>query len=341
MPRSKYPPRWRYRAGKFRYRPHPDQRHLWDGKSEFTLGATEAEAWRTWYERTGTAGHGEVRSMGDVLEAFYREYVLGSLSPSSHESYRYGIAKLKLAFGHMRPASIKPSHAYAYRQKRAETHLTSANREVSILSSCLTFAVESGWIERNPLRGQISRRGKYAEKARTREPSFEEIARFCELNTTLTGYVTLKLATGLRKGQLLAIDLNEHWNPETGALHPPISKGGKDTIYEGLGNIMRSILGDRIPRGPLFCNKNGGPHTISGFNSKWQRAMKKFVEDGGEHFREHDIRTTVANQANSLGHAQKLLGHQHPKTTLGSYRNAPERVHSLLVSSRLGPREQD
>lgn len=329
MTKSNLPSRWRFRAGKYRYRPHPEQRHLWDNKSEFTLGTTEAEAWRTWFERTGTAGHDDVRLMNEVLEAFYKEYVLASLSPNSHESYRHGVNKLKLAFGHMRPESIRPSHAYAYRAKRAETHLTSANREVSMLSSCLTFAVESGWIDNNPLRGQITRRGKYAEKRREREPSIEELKKFVEVNPSFLGYVTLKLAVGLRKGQMLAIDLNEHWDPENEVLHPPISKGGKDTIYEDVGPIIKSILGKRIPRGPLFCNENGERHTTTGFNSRWQRAMRKFVKEGGEHFREHDIRTTVANRAESAKHAQRLLGHQDMKTTLANYRTAPERVKAL------------
>ena len=335
MTKSKFPPRWRFRSGKFRYRPHPDQRYLWDGKVEFTLGKTEADAWRTWFERTGTAGHDDVQLMGECLEAFYREYVLGSLSPGSHESYRHGVNKLKVAFAHMRPGNIKPSHAYAYRKKRAEAHLPAANREVSILSSCLTFAVENGWIDHNPLRGQITRRGKYAEKPRTREPSYDELAKFCDVVPSLRGYVILKLATSLRKGQMLALDLSNHWDAPNQELRPPVSKGGKDTIYEDAGPLVKLILKDRIPRGPLFCNEKGARHTITGFNSKWQRAMRKYVRQGGEHFREHDIRTTAANRADNLKHAQMLLGHQDPKTTLGNYRNRPEKVKSLSVVGRI------
>lgn len=308
---------------------------MWDDKTEFVLGATEAEAWRTWFERTGSAGHDDPRLMNEVLEAFYNEYVMTQLSESSRQSYRHGIDKLKMAFGKMRPAAIKPSHAYAYRKKRAETHLHAANREVSMLSSCLTFAVEYGWIDNNPLRGQISRRGKFAEKPRTREPTYDELAKFCDLNPGLRGYVIFKLACGLRKGQMLAIDLTQHWDADQELLHPPVSKGGKDTIYKDLGPILKAILKTRIPRGPLFCNERGDAHTITGFNSKWRRAMNKFVENGGEHFREHDIRTTVANKAKNLGHAQRLLGHQDAKTTLANYRTAPETVESLPVVGRI------
>lgn len=328
LPNSKFPPRWRFRLGAYRYRPHPAQRHLWDGKAEYTLGKTEAEAWRTWFERTGAAGHDEVRTMHDVFDAFWKHYVLIQLKPSTQESYVHHIARLRPVFGHMRPEAIKPSHAYQYRAKRADVARVAANREVSVLTSALTFAVEQGWIDTNPLRGQISRRGAAAEQPRKRVPTFDELSRFCEINPKLKGYVALKLACGLRKGQMLAINLNDHWDGQV--LHPPTSKGGTDTRYEGADAVMKMILAGRVPAGPLFANNKGEHQTITGFNSKWQRAMAKFIKSGGTRFNEHDIRKTVANAADSLLHAQRLLGHRDQRTTATSYRiGRPETVATL------------
>ena len=46
------------------------------------------------------------------------------------------------------------------------------------MSAPLTFAVGQGWMDNNPLRGQISRRGNAAEKPRERVPSFDELTLF-------------------------------------------------------------------------------------------------------------------------------------------------------------------
>jgi integrase len=57
---------------------------------------------------------------------------------------------------------------------------------------------------------------------------------------------------------------------------------------------------------------------------------------GGIKFNEHDIRKTVANEADNLEHAQRLLGHQDAKTTSSTYRiGRPETVRVLINSEKL------
>ena len=48
-----------------------------------------------------------------------------------------------------------------------------------------------------------------------------------------------------------------------------------------------------------------------------------------EKFNEHDIRKTVANEAESLEEAQKLLGHKDARTTAQVYRIGAQRVDVL------------
>lgn len=328
MTRSKLPARWR-RIGKrqfYYYSVPKGQEDKWDGKQTFKLGETESEAWRTYLDRIGIVEiEGEV-TMNDVFDRWWNEYVMTQLKESTRESYGYHLLPLRKVFGHIRPRSVKPVHAYAYRNKRPRV---AGNREVSVLSSALTYAVEIGIIECNPLRGQVSRRGAASERPRTRIPSLEELEAFCKVNPHLRGYVTLKRITGLRQGQLLAINLTEHWDGE--GLRPPTSKGGKDTIYrgDGLRAAINGILGSRLPRGPLFLNKQGRVLSSSGFRSSWRRAQQRYIKKGGTRFNEHDIRKTVAMQAESLEEAQRLLGHQEPKTTAQVYRIGTVEVEVL------------
>jgi integrase len=138
--------------------------------------------------------------------------------------------------------------------------------------------------------------------------------------------VALKLITGLRQGQLLAINLTEHW--KDGKLSPPTSKGGMETVYSGevLSAAIRDLIGERLPRGWLFLNRNRQPMTATGLKSAWRRAMACYEAAGGVPFHEHDIRKTVATAADTLERAQKLLGHRDARTTAQVYRVGPVKV---------------
>ena len=61
--------------------------------------------------------------------------------------------------------------------------------------------------------------------------------------------------------------------------------------------------------------------------------MKRFEAKGGERFNEHDIRKTVANAAETLEDARKLLRHQEAKTTARVYRVGREKVSVLDQTS--------
>ncbi len=334
MTHSDLPKRWRILRGRYYYNVPPHSRYQWDGKQTFKLGDTEKEAWRTWFERTGELPtDSQVIDMNYVFDSWWAEYVIPHLADGTQDSYRHYLKKLRLVFGHLPPGALKPTHVFRYKDRRRDqngNHLTiTANREAAALSSAMNHAVRKGWIEKNVIQPACTKVGPYKETPRKRSPSQEELEKFCDINPHLRGYVTLKSITGLRQGQLLAIDLTRHYDGRY--LTPPTSKGGRENQYEGesLVHTINAILDNRIPRGPLFLNRNGNPVTSSGFKSSWRRAMKKFVDQGGEKFNEHDIRKYVANKASTLEHAQCLLGHQDPRITAQVYRNGPQTVQVL------------
>ena len=327
MTQSTLPKGWRKipnRTGIW-YRVPKRHRHLFDNKSTFKLGITEAEAYRTWYERTGGDDTEiEETTVEYVLDAYMENYVAPFLAPSTFESYSHYIKPLKRAFGHLHPASVLPKHVFRYMSERDSK--VSANREASVMSGALGFALERGWVEHNPLQGAINRKGERREKPRTRVPSLEDLLAFCEIQPLLRGYISLKKIIGIRKGQMLAINLNDHWDGTY--LHPVTSKGGVDTRYTGqiVSETINHNLGNRLPVGPLFLNTNGEAMTVTGFDSMWQRSIRKFVAAGYTRFTEHDIRKFTATEAESLEQAQHLLGHTSPKITKQVYRIAPETV---------------
>lgn len=108
-------------------------------------------------------------------------------------------------------------------------------------------------------------------------------------------------------------------------------KTGARLIYlwdAELRTVVARIKAMRRPRGPhrtktlrrpiglhLFCTRAGQPYTASGFDSIWQRAMKKALGAGviKERFTEHDIRAKTATD-DPLS-AQQRLGHKNRSMT--------------------------
>jgi integrase len=83
----------------------------------------------------------------------------------------------------------------------------------------------------------------------------------------------------------------------------------------------------------LFCTRKGQPYSIDGFNSIWQRAVKRAMKCHGlkKRFRFNDIRRKAASDAerkHGREFARKLLVHQDQKTT-GIYVSGIQRIKPL------------
>ncbi len=84
----------------------------------------------------------------------------------------------------------------------------------------------------------------------------------------------------------------------------------------------------------LFHNRTGGSYwnvekaTCSGFDSIWQRHMKKALTDTqlGESFTDHDLRTKVASDLDTDQEASDLLAHSSLQITQKHYRLKGQKV---------------
>lgn len=322
--RSKHwPPRWSLSHGRIYYQVPADQRERWDGKTWFPLGATEGEAWATWYARLHAPA--DARTVGDAIDRYGNE-IVPTLKPATRRQYLDALARLRRVFGAMSPAAVKPAHVYAYMDLRPRIV---ANRERAVLSTVMSYAVRWGIVDTNPVR-EVRRN---TETARERAVEPPEVAAFLmHANPMLRAYVALKLSTGLRQGQLLALRLSD-W--DGAVLRASATKGGRATAYrgEGLQDAVGAVLALRRGRAlrglTLFATRDGQQYTSDGFRSIWQRAMRKHVAAGGERFTEHDLRAVVATRAGSAEHARDLLGHSTSQVTQRVYQRGAREVAIL------------
>ena len=228
----------------------------------------------------------------------------------------------------MSPSSLKPRHVYAYMAKRPDIR---ANREVAVLSAIMKHCVKLGVIDRNLVR-EVARN---KETSRDRYVTDDELKAFLVHATPMIrAYVTLRMLTGLRQGQILALK-RSCWDGEK--LTVPGAKKGKTVIYSGAGlseaiTAIRELEGKVKSAVYILGSRNGTRYSRDGFSSIWQRCIAKFVEAGGERFAENDLRAKVATDSTTLADAAARLGHQSEATTKRVYRRKP--IETTVLPSK-------
>jgi len=157
----------------------------------------------------------------------------------------------------------------------------------------------------------------------------------------IRGMLNLGLLTGLRKGDLLDIRLQDL---QAEGLYVEINKsrrlGGpvKKVLFEWTPELRRVVEEIRaLPRPVrgmhLFCTRKGQPYSEDGFDSIWQRAARKLVAANPDfvRFQFNDIRhkaATDAERRHDREFARRLLGHADQKTT-AIYISGVQRVKPL------------
>jgi integrase len=354
------PARWRFYNGAYRYQVPRGLEHLWDGRRQFTLGRTLAEAYDTWRKRIAPTPS-ERRTVGDILDRYALE-VVPTKAESTRDDNVAAIARLKAVFGAMPKGAIEPHQVYKYvdRRKRKDgtPARTAAHREIEVLSHAMTKAVEWGDIKAHPFAGEVRLDGERALRPRTRYVEDWEIVEALALPVSkfgrkrsglrmLQAYIRLKLLTGMRKGDLLRLRMAD---ARADGIHYVASKtkrsDGREKVIEWSDELRAAWDACAACRpvdiAPLlFCKERRGSTAgesfvnskgkTPAFNSLWQRFMKKLLAAGvvSQRFTEHDLRAKAGSDAESLERARQLLGHADAKMTQKTYRRAPEKVRPL------------
>lgn len=341
-PRSRHnrglPKRWTQEHGAYFYKVPPGLEHLWDGKQKFRLGAGLPEAHQEFGKRT--EANQNIRTIGQLLDRYALEVVPLKGKKTQKGNFHH-IARLRSVFGHESLTTIQPKTIYQYFDKR--TAKGQAKLEISVLRHAFTKAVEWGYIDRHPFKGQTLLPGS---PPRTRYIEDWEIAEVMGLPRTrkadstiiLQAYIRLKLMLGLRRGDMLR--LQESNLTESGIL-VKTNKTGKATLYEWTDGLREAVTAVKACRPAdiapwLFCTRRGKSYLNDtgdspAFDGIWLRFMRRLLAETKitESFREHDLRAKVASDADSLDHARALLSHANSSMTNAVYRRAPEKVKPL------------
>lgn len=353
-PRSKansgLPKRWRFKNGAYRYQVPKADRARWDGKAEFTLGATLPDAYKVWSDRIGVIA--DTRTVDQLLDRYSLE-VSPKKKPASRRNDSYIIPVLKKHFGHFRiVGDIEPSDVFEYVNKRVDNTgrqvLTAAHREAEVLSHAFTWAVQWGIIKAHPFKKEVRFERELQPKRKERYVEDWEIVEALSLVPMrkrgsvrmCQAYIRLKLLTGLRQTDLLRLRVID---ARTDGIHVQASKtesttGAKQIFAwvdkEGRDTGRRAAWDGALAARPLdiahfvFCNDEGDGYLdeetgrSNGFSSIWQRFMRRVLKETKleKKFSERHLRSKVGSDAESLERARKILGHADVRTTKQFYR---------------------
>ncbi len=320
------PKRWRFIHNAFYYRVPEGEEYIWDDKKQFRLGKTLAEAHRTFSERI--APFENLQTMAELCDR-YTTQVIPEKAPATQKSNHYSMRRIRKTFGNNAIIAIQPHHLYEYKDRIGQTESKKkANLDLELLSHLFTKSIEWGARNDHPMTNK--KVVKYSLSPRRHYVTDQELINFASiLPLKWRLYVSLKVWTGRRKGELLRVRISDF--TESGIRFSNNKHSNDSFIVEWnpeIRRIVHSLLNLKRPIASiyLFATREGQPYikpdgSTSGFDSIWQRYMKKALEQEviSERFTEHDLRTKRASEM-SLKDAQILLRHTSPDTTRRHYR---------------------
>lgn len=352
------PARWRHTRNAYYYQVPPGMESAWDGKQTFKLGDTLPAAYKVWAARIDKPEQSHT-TIGNLLDRYLLEEVPAK-AVSTIPVQILWVKQLCKVFGAMSLTTIRPQHIYKYvdaRSVKKKDPVTgritggkiAAHREIEVLSHAFTKAVEWGYIDRHPFKGEVRLKG---EKPRDRYVEDWEVIECLALTgprkkggiQIIQAYIRLKLMTGMARSDLLRLTVT---NDKPDGLHIQRHKTetttGKRTVYQwtpelrAAVDLVKSLRPVLSPF--LFCNRDGKCYIdeetgrSDGWDSNWQRFMTRVMAETNVtvKFTEHDLRAKCASDADSLEHARALLSHADARTTDKIYRRKPEIVNPLGV----------
>lgn len=260
-------------------------------------------------------------TIGDLLDRYERD-VLPTKAPKTQKTQHAQIDKLKRVLGTLNVDQLSSTTVAEYLDRSPAK--IAANREIALLSHAYTKGIRWGLAKINPCRG-VERN---EEKARTRYITHDEFLAVYELGTPAV-QVMMGLAynTGQREGDLLKLRRGAV-TAEGLALQQGKTRRRLVIAWTPALRWLIERAGELPAKGKaslfIVCQANGQPYSESGFQTAWQKHIRKCFEDGviAERFTFHDLRAKAGSDAKD----GRLLGHLDPRTLRKHYIRKPEMV---------------
>lgn len=267
-------------------------------KSWIKLGTEKQEALKAYAELMGNLS--KESGMAKLMNRYEAE-VIPTKAPRTQKDNRKELKRLREVFDQMHPTEVTTMHCQQYLDIRGKQSKTQANHEMNLLSHIFRKAMQWGVVNSNPVKGVE----KHKVKARDRYVEDWELKEFLKVAPPfIRAWVALKLMTGLRQGDMLALPVSAI---REDGIRVTTGKTGRKGIIpwdEDLREAVRQLMAcNRIQGMTMVCNRRGQQMTESAFQERWRRVMDKALAetDLAERFTEHDLRAKHATDVEAQG----------------------------------------
>ncbi len=234
------------------------------------------------------------RTINEIIDRYEREG-MGSLSERTVRDYRRHIARLRTAFGSRTVGQLSKSDIEGFlRVPEGVKGGLHRNRQIAVLSSMLSKAMDWGWATYNVCSG-VRRNTSEKEERNLTEQEFEGVRKLAAPRVRLA--MDLAMLTRQPQGNLLTL----RWD-QVGEHVIRFRNKARRKVEVEITPEIRKVLDEcrkLSPNGEYVISKRkhkksvGGRYTTDGFRAIWQRMMRKWERAGNDRFTFHDIRTTA------------------------------------------------
>ena len=246
----------------------------------------------------------------------YEADVIPSKAPRTQRDNLKELKQLRAVFGKMHPSELITMHCQQYLDIRGKSSKTQANHEIALLSHIFRKAMQWGIVDRNPVKGVE----KHKIKPRDRYVEEWELDEFLKVATPfIKAWVDVKLMTGLRQGDILALPLNALREDGISITSRKTGRKGFIPWTTALRAAFKALMACNPKQGlTVVCDRSGKPLADSAFQNRWRAVMNKALEETEltQRFTEHDLRAKHATDVDQAGgDATANLLHDDKRTT--------------------------
>lgn len=278
----------------------------------------------------------------ETMSALWGKYDLDELckkAKKTQKNRRQEWKMLEPVFGEMTPRDVESHHAWNYWKKRGE--IEQAKKEIRCLSVLLTYGKRTGaFSHENPCFGL-----QLPESPPRRHYVTDEAFLFVrERAQPMVGYaMDISYIAGIDEGTILKLE-RRHLTDDGIKFVRSKNEHREEAIEQIIewNDELQLVISALLKQKPqvrraLICTRQGQPYTPDGFQSQWQRLMRKCKQAGfKDHFHFHDIRAKSASEADTDQEAADRLGHADVKLTSRIYRRLPKRAKALTIKLKSG-----
>ena len=272
------------------------------------------------WKKSGSITIEKVTTVGEWAEKWLEVYKKGTVSFGTYENYK-GYVKNHIVpgLGNLKFEDVRPAHIQQFFRERQNLSASAIKHIYIALKGVFDTAVENKLCSYSPITRPKFPRG---ETRKIEVFTADEISAIVKhAGTVEYGYfVLLLLYTGLRRGELLALQWNDigddmitvrrsQARAEGGGYTNKAPKSGK-ARYVGITEPLRAIL-KNIPRTSLFViNESGKQLTPHQFESRYYSVLKELnVPMRSPHKCRHTYATYLVKGGADLRTVQAILGH--------------------------------